>query len=180
MTYPDLTGTQAAIIAVAAIVPLVWAFTHHGLTRIITLMLWLPWVLFVGRVIYRNPSPTAPLELRLRWATVDLFGDPMTIAWPVFVLLTFGLIRLFTAPRRRREANTTSQAAIAHASAQTVPAPPDHQSLVAAPGVSPHAPQAHPTTCRHCGTPAASPNARYCAQCGIELGYDPTLRSQKV
>ena len=105
MTYPDPTVGQTFIVAVAAMVPLVWAFTHHGFTRMLTLMLWLPWVLFVARVVYMNQSPSAPLELRLRWALMDLGMDPVTIAWPVLALLSFGLIRLFTAPRRRREAH---------------------------------------------------------------------------
>ena len=105
MIYPEPTVEQTWIIAVAAIVPLVWAFTHHGNTRKTTLMLWLPWVLFVARATYMNSRPTAPLEWRLKTAAITALMDPMTIAWPVFVLLTFGLIRLFTAPRRRREAN---------------------------------------------------------------------------
>jgi hypothetical protein len=75
----------------------------------LTLMLWLPLWLFVARVVYMNPRPTAPLDVRLKWALAGLLMDPMTIAWPVFVLLTFGLIRLFTAPRRRRQAKARKE-----------------------------------------------------------------------
>jgi hypothetical protein len=104
MSYPDPTTEQMLIIGVAFIAPLVWAFKHHGAMRGFTLILWLPLWLFVARVVYRNPMPTAPLEWRLRWAVIDLGGDPLTIAWPAFVLVIYGLIWLFAIPRRRREA----------------------------------------------------------------------------
>lgn len=104
MSYPDPTTEQMLIIGVAFIAPLVWAFKHHGAMRGFTLMLWLPLWLFVARVVYLTPMPTATLEWRIRWAVLDLIGDPLTIAWPLFVIVIYGLIRLFTFPRRRREA----------------------------------------------------------------------------
>jgi hypothetical protein len=109
MTYPAPTIEQMFIIGVALLVPLVWAFTHHGNTRILTLVLTVPFWLFVSRVVYLTPSPNAPLEVRLNWAWYDLLTDPLTVAWPVFVLLTFGLIKLFTWPRRRREDKARKQ-----------------------------------------------------------------------
>jgi len=180
MTYPTPTVTQLVIIAVALIAPPVWAFTHHGGTRKTMLLLWGPLFLFVTRVVYLNPSPTAPLESRVDWAFYDLGMDPLTILWPVFVLLIYFLIWLFTAPRRRREARSVvaaqRQLPAPQAAAPTVPA----QSSVAATGHWPPAPQPRYTACRHCGTAVTSPTARYCAGCGTKLGYDPTQRSQEV
>jgi len=92
------------IIVAAIIVPLVWAFTHHGNDRVLTLMLWMPFWLFVARVVYLTPSPDAPLEMRLNWAWVDLLTDPLTLAWPTVVILTYALIKLFTWPSRRGKA----------------------------------------------------------------------------
>src|SRR5215207_595451 len=110
MTYPDPTVEQTLIIVVAVIAPLVWAFTHHGSTRKTTLMFWVPLFLFVARVVYMTPSPTAPLDWRLKLAAIDALMDPMTIAWPAFVLLIYFLIRLASAPRRRREAKARQAA----------------------------------------------------------------------
>lgn len=110
MRYGDVTNEQFIAVLVAVIAPLVWAFTHHGRTRMITLMLWAPLWLFIARIIYMNPLTGAPVELRLRYALRTLLIDPLTIAWPVFVLLVYGLIWLFTMPRRRREAKAQAAA----------------------------------------------------------------------
>jgi RNA polymerase subunit RPABC4/transcription elongation factor Spt4 len=80
------------IIVVAATVPLVYAFTHHGRAREITLVLWLPFWLFVMRVVSpalgRWPAG-ASLEERLRWAAFALLTDPLTIVWPLLLWLIF-------------------------------------------------------------------------------------------
>jgi hypothetical protein len=110
MTYPEPTAVQMLIIAVAAVARLVWAFTHHGSTRMTALIVWMPLWLVVARVVYLTSSPTAPLVRRIELAAISALMDPLTIAWPVFVLVIFGLIRLFTAPRRRREANARQAA----------------------------------------------------------------------
>jgi hypothetical protein len=105
-----LTWTQLIIILVAATVPLVYAFTHHGRARENTLVVWLPFVLFVSRVVhpslYGRPSPawaTASLEDRLRWATLALSMDPATIGWPLLVWLIFFLGRLRGRASGRKE-----------------------------------------------------------------------------
>ena len=59
MTYPDPTVEQMLIFAVAVVAPLVWAFTHHGATRMLTLALWLPCLLFVMRVVFPGLGPLA-------------------------------------------------------------------------------------------------------------------------
>jgi membrane protease YdiL (CAAX protease family) len=89
MATEPLTVIQLIIIfVVAATVPLVYAFTHHGRAREITLALWLPCWLFVSRVVSpaigRWPAG-ASREERLRWAAVSLLSDPLTFAWPLLV-----------------------------------------------------------------------------------------------
>lgn len=110
--YAEPIGVQLLLIGVAGILPLVWAFKHHGRTRMLTLIIWIPLWLFVVRVFYFYSSPGIPLEVRVRWALSALGADPLSLAWPLFVLLIYGLIWLFTMPRRRREANAQTAAAI--------------------------------------------------------------------
>jgi RNA polymerase subunit RPABC4/transcription elongation factor Spt4 len=108
MVRADPTMTQTIIILVAATVPLVYAFTHHSRARESTLVLWLPFVLFVSRAVYPPliglPS-AGTLEERLRWATITLFADPATIGWPVLVWVIFFLVRL----RSRRSGRKTAE-----------------------------------------------------------------------
>jgi hypothetical protein len=139
MTYPAPTNEQTLVIAVAIIAPLVWALTHHGNQRRDTLMLWVPWLLFVSRVIYMNPRPTAPLEQRVRWAVEDIFMDPMTIGWPAFVFVTFGLIGAVTARRQQREANIR-----AAASANPPPSPASERPAAPTGLPKPPSPQLQP------------------------------------
>ena len=83
-----MTSVQIFLSFAALIVPLVWAFTHHGSARVFGLMVSVPLYLFVVH----------------GFSLVDLLTNPLSVVWPVCVLVVYALIRLFTWPRRRREA----------------------------------------------------------------------------
>lgn len=98
------TATQIVVVLAALAIPLAWGFTHDGLARIVALMLWLPCGLFVYRAAFFDIPLDAPLILRLRLAGLHAGFDPLTIVWPLLVLLIAGIYELTIAPCRRREA----------------------------------------------------------------------------
>jgi hypothetical protein len=99
MATEEPTSTQTIIVLAALVLPLVYAFRRHGRARKLTLLAYLPFVLFVGRAVYLSPSPAVPLEWRVRRSLIELLNDPMLLAWPAFVLVVYGLIGFV---RRRR------------------------------------------------------------------------------
>ena len=114
MATEPLTVTQMLILVVAATVPFVYAFTHHGRARETILALWLPCWLFISRVVSpaigRWPAG-APLELRLKIEAGYSLMDPLTLAWPLLVWsIFFWRRRAARKSGRKRVVNTTPSA----------------------------------------------------------------------
>ncbi len=93
-------------------------------------------MLFVARVV----SPTighfpvgASLEQRLLIAALNLAMDPMTLAWPIFVFMVFGVIRRW---RRGREASSAAVACapVLPTFARIATPPPSPHNGMAGPG----------------------------------------------
>ncbi len=92
LAYREPTGAEWLIVVAALVGPLVYAFKHHGRARMVALMVWLPLWLFVTRLAFYRPITHRTWDFQ--WAATALYDDPLTIAWPAFVLGVYGLIRL--------------------------------------------------------------------------------------
>jgi RNA polymerase subunit RPABC4/transcription elongation factor Spt4 len=196
MTYRGPTGPEMLIIAIAFIVPLVYAFTHHGRARKLTLMVWLPAGLLVARAVYYVPAaglrPT-PLVL-----AIYTLMDPLTLFWPAGVLIFYGVGRFFRRSRRREKQSDPAldgadraQRVVNNATAgRPASAAPTKRCLGCGrtlPAQTRQCPQCHytftalptlPTGARVAAPPQGAPRGAWCPQCGASTVADMNFCAQ--
>jgi hypothetical protein len=99
MAYREPTEAEWLIVVAALVGPLVYAFKHHGRARMVALIVWLPMLLFVTRLAFYRPVTHPTWDFQ--WAATAFYDDPLTIAWPAFVLGVYGLRRLVRRSRSK-------------------------------------------------------------------------------
>ena len=93
MIYQQPTGAEWLVVLAALVGPLVYAYKRHGDARMVALMAWMPLWLFVTRMaLYR---PITQRSWDYQWGITASYNDPLTFAWPLFVLAVYGPIWLF-------------------------------------------------------------------------------------